>query len=349
MPGLIKAVKEILTAKVDSITPTLAFKLYDTHGLDEEILSTLASAMKIKFNVEDYHNGMKEAKRRSKEASFGGPKNVLLIEELKNKIRPTEDHYKYNYKKENGRYNFPDLNVDIVAIVENGKLMQEIKPDVNCALILNKTNFYAEAGGQQGDHGVIKLKDGVFIVQQTEFLHNYVLHNGMLKSNSILKVGDCGIAKVDNSRRLNAMRNHTGVHLLNAALKKLNKATCQKSSRVTDEFLYFDVGIFGEKLSVDDCAKVENIINNAIAEKLEVVTKNVDSEILYGADDVTLIPGEVYPELNVRLIEILSRSSFASRYNPKSREIFLLKSVMLLENPVAVLMCIILKIYRNFL
>lgn len=314
MPGLIKAFKDIQKSATDTITPKLAFKLYDTHGLDEEIISTLATAMKLKFSLEGFQKELSDAKRKSKTKSIGGSKHLMQLEEIKNKIQPTVDHFKYDYKKENERYVFPDLNVEIVAILKNGTLTQKNDPNTPCTLILNKTNFYAEAGGQQGDSGVIELKDGVFLVRHTEFLHNYVLHQGIFKSDSILQVGDCGTAKVDEKRRLSAMKNHTGVHLLNAALKKLNRATCQKSSKVTDDFLSFDVGVFGEKLSVDDCVKVEGFVNEIINGKVEVVTKQVDSGVLYSLDDVTLIPGEVYPESNVRLIEIFNKSGVVSRY-----------------------------------
>lgn len=314
MPGLIQGFKEIKKLKTGEITPKLAFKLYDTYGLDEEIISTLAVALKLKFNAEDFQNEMKDAKIRSKEMSAGGSKFTNQLEKIKHKVAPTVDHYKYSYKKEDGRYVFEDLGVEVVAILKNGKIVEQIEPNTECSLILDKTNFYGEAGGQEGDRGIVKLQNGIFKVTEVKQLQNYVLHNGIFESNNAaLKVGEKGVAKIDADRRINAMRNHTGVHLLNAALKKLDRATCQKSSRVTDEFLSFDVGIFGDKLSVADSVKVEKLVNKTIKEKLEVKTTEVDSQLLYGSDDITLIPGEVYPENDVRLIEIFGSDGFVSR------------------------------------
>lgn len=315
MPGLIKAIKDIQKTTLDTITSKLAFKLYDTHGLDEEIILALAKAMKLKFNVEDFQKELNEAKKRSKEISIGSAKNSLQIKKIKNRINPTVDSFKYDYKRnENGDYIFPDLNVEILAIIKNGNLIDQIEPNTTCTLILNKTNFYGEAGGQQGDFGAIKLNNGDFIVNQTECIHNYVLHHGFFKSNFNLKIGDCGIAKIDTKRRLDTMKNHTAVHLLNAALKYINRTTCQKSSKVTDEFLVFDVGVFGEKLTLNDCVKVQDIINEIVKKNIQVVTRKVDSEVLYGSDNITLIPGEIYPEFNIRLIEIFSKNDFLSRY-----------------------------------
>lgn len=318
MPGLIKAFKEIKKTTTDTITPKLAYRLYDTHGLDEDMILTLANAMNLQFDPIAYRNELNEAKKRSKATSGGTIKMPLPLEELEEKIQPTVDHFKYDYKKlggGEGGYVFPDLNVKIVAIVKNSKLTTEIAPNTpNCILLLDKTNFYSEAGGQQSDTGVIVFKNGEFHVQHTETVHNYILHYGIVKTDSLIRVGDVGLAKIDAERRLNAMRNHTGVHLLNGAVKKLlNRATCQKSSKVTDEWLTFDVGIFGEKLSMADCARVEEWINEIVGENVAVVSREVDSEVLYGIDDVTLIPGEVYPEDRVRLIEISSGNSTVFR------------------------------------
>lgn len=311
MPGLIHGFKEIQKQKTDVITPKLAYKLYDTYGLDEEIISTLAMAMNLKFNEASFQNEMNEIKRRSREITA---KTALQTENFENQISPTMDQFKYAYKKQNGQYVFDDLNVEIVGIIKDGKFVDAIEPNINCSVILDKTNFYSEAGGQEGDHGVIRVKGGEFWINDVKYLQNYVVHHGFLKSDTSLRIGDVGTAKIEKNRRINLMRNHTGVHLLNAALKKLDRATCQKSSKVTNGYLSFDVGVFGEKLSVNDCVKVENLINEIIKERVDVKTTEVDSGFLYSADDVTLIPGEVYPETNVRLIEIFSKNNFVSRF-----------------------------------
>lgn len=349
MPGLIHAYKEIQKTKSNTITPKLAFKLYDTYGLDEEIITTLATAMKLKFDPTSFQNEMSDVKRRSKETSAFHTKNALDFEKIKNTLIPTVDCHKYSYKKVNDRYIFEDLNVQIVGILKNGKLVQNIPPDTNCDVILNQTNFYAEAGGQQSDSGVIKFKNGVFVVNDVKILQNYVLHNGVFKSELALTVGDVGVAQINEHTRLNTMRNHTGVHLLNAALKTLDRATCQKSSKVTDEFLNFDVGVFGNKLSVDDTVQVENLINKVIEDAIDVKTSEVDSEFLYGADDVTLIPGEVYPETNVRLIEIFGKNDFVSRFARTLIKVFLFLKNYVLESLVAERTSTIPGILKNFL
>lgn len=317
MPGLIRGFKEIDNLKTDAITPQLGHKLYDTHGLDEETISTLSEAMGLKFDVQGFRNEMKRVKMRSKEMNKTDDIFSGEFARIKNEIKATEDGFKYNYKRVNGDYAFDDLEVEVVALLKDERMVNSVEPNVNCSLILDRTNFYCDAGGQERDSGTIKLKNGEFVVKELKNVQNYILHSGVFQSNeakSLLRIGDRGTAKIDKNRRIDLMRNHTAVHLLNAALKTLNCATCQKSSHVASEFLSFDVGIFGNKLSVDDTVKIENLVNRIIKEAVEVKTTEVDSELLYSCDDVTLIPGEVYPESKVRLIEIVGKSGFVSRF-----------------------------------
>lgn len=108
------------------------------------------------------------------------------------------------------------------------------------------------------------------------------------------------------------MQNHTGVHLLNAVLKKLKSATCQKSSKVTDKYLNFDVAIFGDKLSDKDVIQIENNILDVIRKGEPVRISEINSQELLRYDVVTLIPGEIYPETGIRIVEV-QNSGFVSR------------------------------------
>lgn len=130
--------------------------------------------------------------------------------------------------------------------------------------------------------------------------------------------------KVDEAVRLNSMRNHTATHLLNAALKRLKGVTCQKSSKVNSKYLNLDVGIFTDKLSVDDIRSLEEDINGVIKNGVEVKISEIDSQELLLSDNVTLIPGETYPDTGIRLVEIVGKD-FVSRlvlYNVSQPSVF---------------------------
>lgn len=311
-PGLITAYKEIRKQKLNTITPEFAYKLYDTYGLDADIISSLADVLKFKFEVQDFQKGLEEAKARSKEQTALHRDFANVSDDLK----PTDDAFKYDYSKKSGKYVFKNLEVSIEKIIRDGAFVKQVAPNVQCSLVLDRTNFYTESGGQIGDRGKINLKNGVFEVSDVQKLKSCVLHRGVFKTDqktALLKPGDVGKSKIDEELRLNLMRNHTGVHLLNSALKRLKGVACQKSSNVVGDYLSFDVGVFGEKLSVEDVKALEGKVNKVIKDGVEVKTTVVDGLKLLEYDDVVLIPGEVYPEEGVRLVEVVGKDGFVSR------------------------------------
>lgn len=158
---------------------------------------------------------------------------------------------------------------------------------------------------QIGDKGLIEFNNGNFCVTSVENLNGYILHKGFFESqNETLKPQSVGRLKVDYDFRLSCMRNHTSTHLLNASLKKLKGATCQKSSKVTDRNLTLDVALFGDKLTIEDIIAIEKEIQAVISFDQQVEINDLNSQKLLNLDYVTLIPGEVYPEVGIRLVEI---------------------------------------------
>lgn len=109
------------------------------------------------------------------------------------------------------------------------------------------------------------------------------------------------------------MRNHTATHLLNACLKKIKGVTCQKSSKVTDGNLSFDVALFGDKLGPKEIVAIENEIRRIIEIDRPVLINEVDSQKLLDFDWITLVPGETYPESGIRVVEIQA-DDFVSRF-----------------------------------
>lgn len=185
-----------------------------------------------------------------------------------------------------------------------------------CSLILDRTNLYCQAGGQSTDKGEIKFSDNSFFeIIDTEMISGRILHSGYFKScdNKKLQANVKGVLSVNSKRRLNSMRNHTSTHLLNAKLKQIKGATCQKSSKVTETHLTFDVAIFNRKLTVEETEQLETQILELIRKARPVVVSKINSQKLLDFDFITTIPGEVYPNDEIRIIEIEDDGFFVSR------------------------------------
>lgn len=310
-PSFIKAFKELYVLKPDEIDADWAYRLYDTHGFDSEAIEQLAEVLKIKFNPETYEKKMNEIKAKSR-----SNRQVVIREHLVESLidlGKTEDSTKYTYSKVEGEYTFPDTSCRVLRIVDKDQFASEVKSDKTCGLILDRTNLYSEAGGQESDKGKIVFESGTFHVESLSNINGLIVHRGFLKGSTI-QVGSEGIVTVNSDYRLNNMKNHTSAHLLNAAIKRIKSVSCQKSSRVTHEYVNLDVSVFGEKLDVDDIVKVEEDINRVIKDGVEVRISTTDSQGLYSYDQVTLIPGETYPDNEIRIVEIDDGNGFISRY-----------------------------------
>ncbi|XP_008196000.1 alanine--tRNA ligase, mitochondrial [Tribolium castaneum] len=313
-PSLVAGYKEISSTNPKFIDAQLAFKLYDTFGLDEDSISSLAQILNLPFNASDLHKQLELAKIRSKEQGLVSGPNVY--EQLtRAKVPKTDRSTLYNYAKKGEKYVFDDLEVVILKIVKDSKLVRQIESENFYGLVLDKSSFYTEAGGQISDRGAINFGDCVFEVTEAQDCNGYILHKGFLRSGESgrVKVGMTGSLKIDPDFRLKNMRNHTAVHLLNSVLKKVKGATCQKSSKVTQNYFNLDVGIFAEKLSLDELELVESTITKVIQGRLPVNISELDSQRLANLDEIILIPGEVYPETGIRVVEVKGGEGFLSR------------------------------------
>lgn len=313
MPGLISAIKDIRNSNISAISSTFAFKLYDTYGLDVEVIKQLAQCLHLSFSEADFEVEM-ENHRKCGRQLFSASFNTLF-KSLKTHAKETNDSYKYDYEKQNQHYIFKEVSVKVLKIFYENCLLKEIPPNVECSLVFDQTNCYSESGGQSSDVGLAKFDNCIFEIFDVQKLHGYVLHKGVLISSNNcdrLKTDDQGILQINEEIRLDNMRNHTAVHLLNATLKKIKGITCQKSSKVTKDYLNLDVSMFGSKLSIEDIKEIEKCVCEIIKAGLNVDTKVINSQQLLSLDNITLIPGEIYPDNEIRIIEI-TNENFISR------------------------------------
>lgn len=314
-PSLLPAYKDLKRHRVKNITPEIGFKMYDSFGLDSAFIEKLAKALNLPFNKKDLEVELLKAKQRSKAQGIQQHSKIFDVLTAE-KVPKTDDSFKYKYhRSDQGKYTFEKVQGKILKLIQGEEFVQTIGPGIFSALLLDKTNFYTELGGQITDTGRIEFDKGVFEVIETENVNDYVLHKGYFHSKlgNSLKINQTGTLNIEESSRLSLMRNHTATHLINATLKNLKGATCQKSSRVASDILNFDVSIFGPKLSKEDAVAVENRINNIIASQLNVRSRIIDLYQFLSMDRMTLIPGEIYPSDNIRLIEIGKEDDIVSR------------------------------------
>ncbi|KAF5280436.1 hypothetical protein FQR65_LT03245 [Abscondita terminalis] len=312
MPGLPAAYKELCSTLKNKISPELSFKLYDTYGLDEDTIVKLSQALNYEFNLQQFRKELENAKIKSKELNSIKSNRVIDLL-VKENVNFTDDKYKYDYEKKDDVYRFPPIQARLLQVISHNVLSTDLVPRVSSTIVLDKTNLYSPAGGQISDSGLLQFRNGVFQITNTDNVNGYVFHHGILQHNESIPVGSEGILKVDFNFRLDCMRNHTATHLVNSFLKRIKTVTCQKSSKVTSKYLNFDVGIFNDKLTMDEIDKIEKEINALIGKSIRVEVFKVDGCNLHELENLICIPGEVYPASGVRIIEIKESDNIISR------------------------------------
>lgn len=273
-----------------------AFILYSTFGYPVDLTILMASEKGYTVDLEEYEKKMTEFKYLSRLPQQSSLDSAMQLDvdatnQLnKMKIEITDDSFKY-------------VSEDIVATIQtiwNGKqFIEEIQggTETIIGLILNKTNFYSESGGQIYDTGIL-LKENTsnqFDVENVQSYGGYVLHMGKFKSG-ILKSGDNVILKVNYSRRIPIMINHTSTHILNFALRKVLGMHCdQKGSLVDAEKLRFDFS-HNKPMDNKEIEETEKICSEIIEKKLPIFRKAVPLSIAKTIVSIRAVFGETYPD-----------------------------------------------------
>ena len=189
-------------------------------------------------------------------------------------------------------------DAEIVALVQGNEEVATLVAGETGAVVLNKTPFYAEAGGQTGDQGEIRIGDVVFTVTDTKKAGNAIVHFGSASAD--IAVNSSVIADVDVNRRAAVGLNHSVTHLAHAALRKVVGSNVQqKGSLVLPERLRFDFSHF-EAVTPAQLQEVERLVNAQIRANHEVTTEVMDIETAKAAGAMALF-GEKYDD-DVRVV-----------------------------------------------
>lgn len=280
------------------------WRLYDTFGFPVDLTRLMAEERGL--TIDD--NEFEEARLKAKEASKGEKKaaaDLLKLDvhnlgelEIMPGVTKTDDHFKY------GRQNVTDAKIQ--AIFHAKKFYEDTKeiPDDNqIGIIVDKTCFYAEQGGQEYDTGRIVI-DGVaeMAVENVQLYAGYVLHTGYMKYGNFSR-GDIVTTEYEEDRRGPIRNNHTGTHVLNYALREvLGDTVDQRGSLVAQEKLRFD---FSHKQGVTDAEliSIEEKSTEYIRQNCMVYAQDVPLSIAREIEGVRAVFGETYPD-PVRVVSV---------------------------------------------
>ena len=269
-----------------------AFKLYDTFGFPIDLTAEMAADEGLTVDEDAFHQLMQEQKERAREArkALGdlGWAGVEFGKEV-----PSTEFVGYNQDS---------CEASVVALVCDDELCGQLEEGRDGIVVLDKTPFYAEMGGQVADHGVITGQGFTFTV--TDVQKNKggkFMHYGHVARGSVT-VGDTVCPAIDTQRRKAVCRAHTTTHLLDAALKKvLGDHVHQAGSLVEPDRLRFDFTHF-EAITPEQLSQVEWMVNDAILEGCPVVTEVLPIEEAKKKGAVAMF-GEKYGE-TVRVVEM---------------------------------------------
>ncbi len=277
-----KLIEELLEENKD-IDGENAFKLYDTFGFPLELTVEIAREKGLDVDTEGFNKAMKEQKERAKAATQKiSLTNDLVYVEIENKSGSTEF---LGYEK-------TQSEAKVIATVEADEFID---------IILDKTPFYAESGGQVGDSGIIENEHFKAEVLNTFKVNKLFVHRAKL-INGEITVGDAVTAIIDEKRRSNVTIHHTNAHLLQAALiKVLGNEVKQAGSQVEEGRTRFDFS-FPRAMTQDEIQKVENLINTWIEQNHEQKTTVMDIEEAKKSGAMALF-GEKYED-KVRVVKV---------------------------------------------
>ncbi len=271
-------------------TGRIVFRLYDTYGIPRELTVDWLNAKNIPFSQEAFERALGEQKSRSKQQSTMKG-DVFDLKELHLDV-PATTFVGYEQSEAEAR---------VLKLIKGSVEVAEIVPGDEARIILDRTPFYAESGGQVGDTGVMSASGGRFDVTDTKKSENITVHVGRV-AEGVLRKGDPVNATVDGQRRLAIARNHTATHLLQAALRQvLGEHVQQQGSLVAPERLRFDFAHF-RQVAAAELERVEEIVNAHIMRNEPLKTAEMSLAEAKKAGALAFF-GEKYDE-RVRMVSV---------------------------------------------
>jgi alanyl-tRNA synthetase len=293
----LKKLDDDLGATTSTYEGSKAFKLYDTYGLPLDFITDAVRDLKLTFDDAGFQRAMQEQRTRARASWKGGHKDVAnpVYAKLAERFKTEPDFY-FSTSAKNRR---------IEAIVTKDGLVNELPAGAEGEIVLDRTVFYSESGGQVSDIGT--LWNNEHTMQLGEVRGAYYPVSGLIAHRVVAKeklaVGDLIAGEADAARREHIKRNHTGTHLMHAALRNtLGTHVKQAGSLVEPGRLRFDFSHFAA-IDPAELRDIEQQVNEEILLNNEIQTNvtTIDDALASGA---LAFFGDRYPEQNVRVVTI---------------------------------------------
>lgn len=249
----IEIFNEELKNTKDIFSGEVAFKLYDTYGFPLDLTADMLREKNIKIDETKFDELMQEQKNRAK-ASWKGSGDKAINGDFKILLE------KFGKNTFSGYENYEEKTKILAILDENFKIIQEAKNGQIVWIMLEKTPFYATSGGQIGDSGFINKNE---VLSTQKFFDD--LNLSQVKLNENLKTNDEVLACIDNKKREQIARHHSGTHLLHHALREiLGSSVSQAGSLVEDNKLRFDF-TYPKALTKEQLDQIQALVNDYIS------------------------------------------------------------------------------------
>ena len=257
-------IRGAISDHADVISGEEVFKLYDTFGFPIDLTREIAEENKLKIDEEKFKELMLAQKKRARDAraNIGGwdESSKSLLSDL-----PKTEFTGYGEFKSTAK---------VIAIITDEGSVQSVS-EGDCTIVLDRTPFYGEGGGQVGDTGTIYSDSFLGTVYDTKKTDGVYIHLCTV-ANGVVNIGDTVTADINDSKRLSTCRNHSAAHLLQAALRSvLGSHVEQAGSYVNEDVCRFDFTHFAA-LTTDEIQRVEALVNMNILAANDIVTMETD-------------------------------------------------------------------------
>jgi alanyl-tRNA synthetase len=263
------------------------FKLYDTYGFPLDLTADIARERGLSVDLDGYEAAMEVQRKQSQAASKFGVDMTSGV-----RLEDKTAFLGYEAVTDVGK---------VVALIKGGASVAALNAGDEAEVVLDRTPFYAESGGQVGDAGELANVSAKFAVSDTQKRGAAFSHIGKLNAGTI-QIGDGLAANVDVPRRKAIMANHSATHLLHAALRKvLGTHVQQKGSLVAPDRLRFDFSHF-QAITPDELRQIERLVNAEIRKNTPAETREMNYDAAVAAGAIALF-GEKY-EKDVRVLRM---------------------------------------------
>ena len=289
----------------DVLSGEAAFKLYDTYGFPVDLTADITRERGISIDEAEFDTHMQAQRERARDAGKFDVdySSVIQVESPTNFVGYEQLH---------------DENVNIIALYQDGKAVDNLTEGMEGVVVLDRTPFYAEGGGQVGELGEIRTASGVFKVQDTKKSGQAIIHYGVVSMGEI-NAQQLADAQVLSSIRAASAKNHSATHLLHAALRQvLGVEVTQKGSLVSSDVLRFDFS-YDKPVSPAEVSKIERLVNEQIQANAPACIEHMSIDEAMEKGAMALF-GEKYGS-DVRVLTMGTEQMVNGKHQPFSIEL----------------------------